>query len=186
MSKIVKMILPFVLAALAPVAAFFGVLGVLALLADSPATTLSGFGPLVVGGLIVSCAHVLLLGAPSVWMLYKLHLFRLRPVLMAGFIAGCLPSAIWDWPFDIPRWGSAIGYPYDGVFAPVPAYEAMTFAGWVHYAYAVGVAGALGVVAAGVFWWSWERLVLKANVGEASRSSTARDRNTTFGWPGRR
>lgn len=160
MKKTAKMILPFILAAIAPVAAFFGVLTVLGLLADSPEAAFSGFGTLVVVALAVSFAHVLILGVPSIWLLSKVRCLRFRPVVVAGFIAGCIPSAIWDWPFAMPRWSPVDAFPNGGLFSPVPSYEAMTFAGWVHYFYGVAVAGALGVVAAWVFWWFWERMVL--------------------------
>lgn len=88
----------------------------------------------------VTLAHTVLLGIPYALLLWKTGRLRLMPMLLGGFAAGYLPSALVLWP--------------DTVTAPVttPLATALTFV-WP---------GALGALAAATFLLASRRLAAQA------------------------
>ena len=131
--------IPFVSAALVPwvvACAYFSWRGV------------DNSGLAVVGLVAAWCAliQVLLLGVPGVLYLRRRNWETWSAVLILGFVAGCLPMAIWLWPYT--PWQHS-GYNSNGVWLTVDG--APTLAGWLTYAHDVSRFGMLGVVGASAY-----------------------------------
>jgi len=102
--------------------------------------------------LIISLAHVLLLGLPAVWLLHRFRLLRWWSLTVAGFVGACIPMAIWSWPVDPPGMKSSYSYGNGSETIVAKVDGVPTLAGWIDYAQSVAFVGLFGVIAALAFW----------------------------------
>jgi len=121
----------------------FGVLGA------SPRLALR----LAVVTLVLAVAHVLVLGLPAVLLLQRVHRINWLSSVLGGFLIGGIPTAVWAWPFwHVQRGVTASDWNGHALVATV-VNGVPTFAGWMHYARLVALAGAFGAVGGVAFWW---------------------------------
>jgi len=133
---------------------YFTALDVIALIIGSARELEAGFLLAVfVTALVISAAHVLLLGLPAVWLLYRFQRLRWWTLLSAGYIGACIPMAIWSWPLDPPGMTSSCsnGNGSETIVAKIDGIP--TLAGWIDYAQSVALVGLFGAIAALAFWW---------------------------------
>jgi len=107
-------------------------------------------------GLLISGFHVIALGLPIVWALYKLEKLNIWSLITSGFFAGCIPMSIWSWPIDYTyKSGSSYWEGKEIVIAKVDGMP--TLIGWVDYLQGVAFMGMFGIISALSFWWVWKR-----------------------------
>lgn len=104
----------------------------------------SGF---VASCLVVSGAHVVVLGIPAYLLMRWRGLVRWWSALLAGFILGAVPVGIVTWPLLHARPGSYASS--NGVEIMVNGIP--TMAGWLQYAAGAAFFGAFGLLAAAAF-----------------------------------
>lgn len=108
--------------------------------------------------LLISALHVLFLGLPAVWLLQKFDRLRLWSFVVAGFLTGCFPMAVWSWPADDSKHRSSYSYWNGAEIVQAKVDGIPTMAGWVDYIQGVGFMGLLGVFSAISFWWTLKRI----------------------------
>jgi hypothetical protein len=96
----------------------------------------------------ISAAHVVALGIPAYFLLRWRSALRWWTALLAGFVLGALPMAVFSWP---------LRYANPENFLSVNGVEMMvngvpTMAGWLQYLKGVSFFGACGLVAAAAFY----------------------------------
>jgi len=94
--------------------------------------------------LIFSAGFVLLLGVPSYFLLRRFGKIHLWSTLLAGFILGAVPMAIFTWP---SRLTSASVNGVQTVIDGIP-----TMAGWLQFTGSVTFIGGCGIAGAFAFW----------------------------------
>jgi hypothetical protein len=133
---------------------YFAAINIFSLFAGSQAGLQPRFLLAVfVTALVISAAHVLLLGLPAVWLLHSLGRLRLWTLLAAGYIGACLPMAIWSWPVDPPGMRSSYSYGNGSETIVAKVDGVPTLAGWLDYVQSVAFVGLFGGIAALAFWW---------------------------------
>jgi len=136
------------------VTVYFTALNLMALIIGSAWGLEPGFLLVVfISALVISAAHVLLLGLPAVWLLYRLQRLRWWTLLSTGYIVACIPMAIWSWPLDPPGMKSSYSYGNGSETIVAKIDGVPTLAGWVDYAQSVASVGLFGAIAALAFWW---------------------------------
>lgn len=96
----------------------------------------------------ISSCYVVLLGAPAYLVLRHFNLIRWWSALLAGFILGAVPVAVFTWPLNYS--GLKTSATIDGVETIINGVP--TMAGWIQYIQGVSFFGVCGVVAALAFW----------------------------------
>lgn len=105
---------------------------------------------------LVSLAHVLLLGLPAFFALRWRGWLQTRMIVAAGLLAGALPMAVITWPYPLSQ-----PYPYSssgmwhGRQVDFIADGLPTMFGWFSYLEGVATFGLLGVVSSLAFWFTW-------------------------------
>lgn len=109
----------------------------------------------VLGTLVVSFFHTVLLGLPAVLLLKKVNKIRWWSLASAGFIVGSVPAAFLFWPL-----GAEGGFSYWNGTKEVVTLEngIPTLAGWAEYAKTVLLMAAFGAIAGFVFWFVQRRI----------------------------
>ena len=103
----------------------------------------------------IAAAHVIVLGIPSYVLLRRIGLLRWWSLTALGYVAGCIPVAIFLWPLRYAGPGSSSQE--NGVWTMIDGIP--TTAGWLRYAGSVALLGMLGAVGAIAFWFSHKRLM---------------------------
>jgi hypothetical protein len=132
MNRIGSGIAPFVSAAAVPAVVVW--LFYYFLNSDGPVVDVIGFTALGIAALLV-----LVFGVPGVIFLRWFGYVRWWSLLLLGFVAGCLPMAIWSWP--------SLKH---------------SDAGWLSYGYGVVFFGACGAIGAFAYWLT-DRWVTRSN-----------------------
>lgn len=117
---------------------------------------------------IISMAHVLLLGLPA-YALLRRRIKRWWSVLLAGFVLAAIPFAFYSWPLE-----SSAKYKSSLIVngTPMIVDGIPTVAGWVQYAQGVTLFGGCGVLSALAFWLVWRhRRLTQAHEPDGSISS---------------
>ena len=97
--------------------------------------------------LVISLAHVTLLGVPAFLLLRLCGALRWWSTLLSGFTLAAIPVAIFTWPLRHAGPGSySSANGVDTMIDGVP-----TTAGWIQYGQGVAFFGMLGLVAAAAF-----------------------------------
>lgn len=105
---------------------------------------------------LVSLAHVLLLGLPAFLALRWRGWLKTHAIAAAGLLAGALPVAVITWPYPLSQpypyssSGSWHGRQVDFIADGLP-----TIFGWFSYLEGVATFGLLGIVSALAFWFTW-------------------------------
>ncbi|CAN7641371.1 hypothetical protein [Acidovorax sp. LjRoot194] len=150
MTPLLRIVIAFVAAAMAPVIALaFGYLFEQFQMVGTGDSSLwirtLGFMSLCA---LVSAAHVVLLGIPAFWLLRWMDVLKWWSVLLAGFVLGCMPMAVFSWPQRDSDMKSSVTIGHvQTVISGVP-----TTAGWQQYVAVVALFGICGACAAAVFW----------------------------------
>jgi hypothetical protein len=108
--------------------------------------------PLVfVVALAVAFLHTLLFGLLAAGWLLRVGKFRFLTMLVAGFVIGIVPAAIWQQPYKhgagSSSWDGGVQKLSDGV---------PTFAGWLDYLEFITYAGTLGAIGAVAFYFVYK------------------------------
>ena len=98
--------------------------------------------------LVISAAHVTALGVPAFFIRRWRRALRWWTTLLAGFILGTLPAAVFSWPLRYASPGSSASV--NGVDTMIDGVP--TTAGWLQYLYGVAFFGIFGILAAAAFW----------------------------------
>lgn len=107
-------------------------------------------------GILVSGFHVFTLGLPIVWVLIRLNKLNIWSCVIAGFIAACIPMAIWSWPVDYSYKSSSISWHRtEAVITKTDGIPTLT--GWLDYFQGTAFMGIFGIISALSFWWIWRR-----------------------------
>ena len=147
MSRVLAIVVPYASAAVLPVVA----LCLYVLTLGVPVRELGGPS---LFALVISCAHVTLLGVPAVLLLLRTDWLRWWSATTAGFIAGGLPIAILTWTH---AGGSENGMVL--LIGGVPILE-----GWQRYYGGVFLFfGALGALGGATFWFVRRHLMRSNN-----------------------
>lgn len=96
----------------------------------------------------ISGGFVLILGLPTYFLLRYFKVVRWWSTLIAGFILGAVPMAIFTWPLRYPELKTSASV--NGVQTMIDGVP--TIAGWVQFIEGVSFFGACGLVAALAFW----------------------------------
>ena len=131
-----------------------------------------GFLVLVVA-IFISAGHVFILGLPSVLLLKKFNRLSLWPTMVLGFVSGCIPMAVWSWPYDYSEFKSGYSY-WDGkAMVDAKINGVPTLIGWIDYSQGVGLMGAFGALAGLAFWLTYRSLspnpAVKRDAPQAAR-----------------
>jgi uncharacterized membrane protein required for colicin V production len=109
--------------------------------------------------LLLCATAVIVLGVPAILILLRLRRLNAATSLLAGFLIGFLPTALWS----LPLWGitpsMSESYWNGHVLIPTVEHGVVTWAGWIRYLRLVGLAGAFGAVGGAAFWWVRRRLL---------------------------
>jgi hypothetical protein len=105
--------------------------------------------------LLVSAAHVVILGAPAFLLLRYLKRINWLSTCIAGFILGCIPIGVFAWPLRYASPGSSSAHWSGGHMVQTMVNGAPTFAGWLSWARLVGFFGVLGACGGLAFWLVW-------------------------------
>lgn len=105
---------------------------------------------------LIAFLHVLLIGLPVWFLLFRLKLIRWWSSAVVGFAAGAVPMALYSWPYSKNRfsysaWDGAktVQYIVDGL---------PTAAGWTSYLNGCAATSLLGASAAISFWFVWRQV----------------------------
>jgi hypothetical protein len=110
---------------------------------------------MLLAALIVSFAHVLILGLPAAFCLNELGRLNAWSIAVAGFIAGSIPFGILTWPIDGSKYPGGYSY-WDGAkMVDAKINGIPTLIGWIDYLKGVFLPGALGLAAGVAFWLIW-------------------------------
>jgi hypothetical protein len=101
--------------------------------------------------LLISLAHVVVLGIPTYLVLRWCDALRWWSTFLSGFVLGVIPFGVLSWPLRYASPGSSATV--DGVETMVNGVP--TTAGWLQYLGGVSFFGACGLFAAMVFWVVW-------------------------------
>ena len=99
---------------------------------------------------MISLAHVVLLGVPAYAVLRWRKAVRWWSVLASSFVLGAAPMAIWSWPLRYADLKSSVTF--NGVQTMIDG--TTTAAGWVQYRQGVLFFGAWGLVSGLAFWFT--------------------------------
>jgi len=113
----------------------------------------------------ISSGYVLILGLPTYFLLRYFKIVRWWSTLVAGFILGAVPMAIFTWPLKYP--GLKTSSSVNGVQTMIDGVP--TMAGWIQFIEGVSFFGACGLVAALAFW-----LVAPNNAFKSPSAGTAK------------
>lgn len=144
-----RLVIAFVAAVLAPVLALVGwyIYGQFAMFdPNDPYIWVRTRGFFVIC-LAISAAHVIALGIPAYFVLRWRGLLGWWSALLAGFVLGAIPAAVFSWPLRYASPGSHASA--DGFKTVVNG--APTMAGWLQYLGGVSFFGACGLAAAAAF-----------------------------------
>jgi len=97
---------------------------------------------------VISLAHVLLLGVPAYAFLRWCKAVRWWSTIASGFVVAMAPIAVWSWPLQYAD--SRTSASFDGVQTMIDG--APTAAGWSQYAQGVLFFGACGACSGLAFW----------------------------------
>lgn len=97
---------------------------------------------------LISGGFVLILGLPTFFLLRYFKVVRCWSTLVAGFILGAVPMAIFTWPLKYPELKTSSSV--NGVKTMIDGVP--TMAVWVQFIEGVCFFGACGLVAALAFW----------------------------------
>lgn len=173
MKSVLKTILAFVSAALAPVVVFFIIMLMIALInAKVPSfltekielwQVLSGaassafwmvFFVILVGGMIfaITSGHVIVLGIPAFLIGLRLKAIRLWSTLIVSFLIGAVPAAIY---LLVAEWSDVIRYPGYYPTTDLPTSVGMSM---LVMAFIGGAGGLFGLSGGLAFWLVWRFL----------------------------
>lgn len=110
--------------------------------------------------LMVSSAYVVVLGTPTYFVMRRLNAIRWWSKIIAGFVLGAVPMAIFSWPLQYSG-ASAMSDGVETLVNGVP-----TSAGWLQYLLSVACFGGLGAVSAFAFWLVVRDVAHKAREAE--------------------
>lgn len=108
--------------------------------------------------LVLSVAHVVALGVPAVITLARLGRLTGTAAVIAGVLAGGLPTAVWEWPLRGVNATMSASYWNGRALVPTLVRGSLTSAGWLQYGHLVALAAAFGAIGGGSFWWTLTRL----------------------------
>ena len=104
---------------------------------------------------VTSFLYVLVLGLPAFLVLRWRNAIRWWSVLVAGFVLGCLPVAIGDWPsYELDLQTTSSHWDGERMVATMVG-GVPTSAGWIAYGKEVAVFGLFGAVSGLAFWLVW-------------------------------
>jgi hypothetical protein len=104
--------------------------------------------------LLLALAHVVLLGIPVVLLLQRLWRISWTSSVLAGWVIGSLPTAVWAWPLRHAQRGVTASDWNGHALVATLVNGVPTWAGWMQYARLVALAGAFGAVGGVAFWWA--------------------------------
>lgn len=108
-------------------------------------------------GLIVSTAHFIVMGLPTLILLNKLNLLKLKHVITAGSLIAIIPIGIYRWPLPGDQFIGAIEAQTYGFNVVKNINGAPTIWGWLIYLKETFTPGVLfGTPAAFAFWHTYE------------------------------
>ena len=115
---------------------------------------------------------VLVLGVPAFFVLRWRKVIRWWSTTLSGFVLGCLPVIVLQWPVEFGRRGSSSHWNGERmVFTEIDGVP--TLKGWLSYLQEVVVMGAFGAVAALAFWIVWRSLAPRERVDPTSADTRA-------------
>jgi hypothetical protein len=108
--------------------------------------------------LALAIVHVLVLGVPAVLLLQRLQRINWASSVLAGFLIGVVPTAVWAWPLRQAQRGVTASDWNGHALVATVVNGVPTWAGWMQYGRLVALAGAFGAVG-GVAFWCARRLL---------------------------
>nr|WP_157786545.1 hypothetical protein [Pseudomonas sp.] len=112
---------------------------------------------LIIYGLIISAAHFIALGLPTLTLLNKLNLLKLKYVIAAGFLIAIIPTGIYRWPLPDGQFIGTIEAQIYGLNVVKNTNGVPTMWGWLIYLKETFTPGVLfGIPAAFAFWYFYE------------------------------
>jgi hypothetical protein len=108
-------------------------------------------------GLIVSAAHFIVMGLPTLTLLNKFNLLKLKHVISAGFLIAIIPTGIYRWPLPDGQFIGTIEAQIYGFNVVKNINGVPTMWGWLIYLKETFTPGVLfGIPAAFAFWYFYE------------------------------
>lgn len=107
--------------------------------------------------LTVAAGHVLVLGLPGFLILRTLNAIRWWSTVSVGFVLGCIPVAVWAWPFRYAELRSSASHWGGEKMVHTMINGVPTLEGWLSYGGVVAFMGACGAVGGLGFWLIWRR-----------------------------
>jgi hypothetical protein len=117
-----------------------------------------GMGYVLTAVIAVAALHVLLLGVPIFLLLRRFGRLTPRNIVLAGFVAGCLPMGAVGFPLRGDMKGFSASHNWHGHFGATIEDGVTTGFGWITYVDSVVLLGLQGALGAFVFLKVWTRL----------------------------
>jgi hypothetical protein len=122
--------------------------------------------------LLISGAHVVLLGVPLFLVLAVKNMVRGWSAIISGFVLGSIPVAVWAWPLRYAA-GSSSSH-WDGEkMVNTMVNGVVTIAGWLSYVKGVLFMGAFGAIGGLSFWLVWRLMSPNKSLNQDAQKARA-------------
>ena len=102
--------------------------------------------------LIISGAHVLILGLPCFLTLKMANIITWWSSVSAGFVVACIPIAVYTWPLAYPEMKTTASHGNGETLVHTMIDGVPTIAGWFEYFESIVFMGLFGALGGLVFW----------------------------------